>query len=102
MKKDFTSVKEHATNVTNLENRKILPLMLKLHQETTACFICGKRFLKKFVKNKGYWKARDHCHFTVKYRGAAHSLCNLRFNVSNEVPVVFHIGSNHDCNFIIK
>ena len=26
---------------------------------------------------------------TMKYRGAAHGVCNLRFNVPNEVPVVF-------------
>ena len=43
---------------------------------------------------------RDHCHFTGKRRGAAHSICNLRFNVSNEIPVVFHNGPNYDYHFI--
>ena len=23
---------------------------------------------------------RDHCHYTWKFRGAAHSICNLRYN----------------------
>ena len=55
-----------------------------------VCYICGKRLLKKFGNNKNYWKVRDHCYyFTGKYRGAAHSICNLRFNVPNEIPVVF-------------
>ena len=27
----------------------------------------------------------DHCHYACKYRGAAHSICNLRFNVPNEI-----------------
>ena len=27
---------------------------------------------------------------------------NLKFNVSNEISVVFHNGSNHDYHFIIK
>ena len=37
-----------------------------------------------------YWKVRDHCHYTGKCRGKAHSICNLKFNVPNETPVVFH------------
>ena len=38
----------------------------------------------------------------TKYRGAAHSTCNLKFNVASEVPVVFRNGSNYDYHFIIK
>ena len=49
-----------------------------------------------------YMKVRDHCHYKGKYRGAAHSICNLKSNVSNEIPVVFHNGSNYDYQFIIK
>ena len=60
---------------------------LKLHQDETECYICGKRFSKMFVKDKNYRKIWDHCHFTGKYRGAAHSICNARFNVPNEIPV---------------
>ena len=45
---------------------------------------------------------RDHCHFTSKYRGAAHGNCNLKLNVPNQIPVVFHNRSNYDYHFIIK
>ena len=58
--------------------------------------------MKKLSKSINYRKVRDHCHYTGKYRGAAHSICNLKFNVPNEVPVVFHNGSNYDYHFIIK
>ena len=51
---------------------------------------------------KNYSKARDHCHFTVKYTDASHSICNLNFNMPDKVPVVFHSGSNYDDHFIIK
>ena len=34
-------------------------------------------------------QVRDQCHFTGKYRSAAHSISNLRFNVPNKIPVVF-------------
>ena len=37
-----------------------------------------------------------------KYKGAVHSICNLKFNLPNEIPVVFHNGSNYDYHFIIK
>ena len=47
-------------------------------------------------------KVRDHCHYTGKYRGAAHSICNLRYKIPKEIPVVFHNGSTHDYHFIIK
>ena len=59
-------------------------------------YICGKRILKTFAKDKNCGKVRDHCHYTGKYRGAAHSICNLKFNKPNEIPVVFHNGSNYD------
>ena len=47
-------------------------------------------------------KARDHCHYTGKYRGAAHSNCNLNYKIPKEIPVVFHNGSTYDYHFIIK
>ena len=28
--------------------------------------------------NKKYDKIRDHCHYTGKFRGVTHSICNLR------------------------
>ena len=89
--------------ITDFEKRKTLPLIKKIksHQDAKEYYICGKRILKKFANNN-YWQVRDHCHYTGKYRGAAHSICNLKFNVPNEIPVVFHNGSNYDYHFIIK
>ena len=40
--------------------------------------------------------------YTGKYRGAAHNICNLRYKVPKEIPVVFHNGSTYDYHFIIK
>ena len=45
------------------------------HDSIKCCFICKKTFLED-AKNS-YIKARDHCHYTGKYRGAAHKICNL-------------------------
>ena len=49
-----------------------------------------------------YKKVRDHCHFTGKFRGAAHSICNLRYKIAQEIPVKIHNGSKYDYHFIIK
>ena len=47
-------------------------------------------------------KVRDHCYYTGKYRGAAHSNCNLNYKIPKEILVVFHNGSTYDYHFIIK
>ena len=65
---------------------------------------CEKEFFtdknsKEFRKMQ---KVRNYCHYTGKYRGAAHSNCNLNYKILKEIPVVFHNGSTHDYHFIIK
>ena len=83
----------------------MLPLtkkQIELPQDVRESYNCGKIFLKKFTNDKNYQKVKDHCHFTGKYRGTTHSICNLRFNVPNEIPAVFRNGSNYDYHFIIK
>ena len=75
---------------------------VKSNQDAKLCYICGKRFLKKLPRSINYRKVKDHCHYTGKYKGAAYSICNLTFNVPNDVPVVFHNISNYDFDFSIK
>ena len=43
-----------------------------------------------------------HSYRTGKYRGAAHNICNLRYKIPKEIPIVFHNGSTYDYHFIIK
>ena len=55
-------------------------------------------FVKKnlkinYVKDKKYRKVRDHCHYTRKCRGDAHSICNLKYSLPKKIPVAFHNGS---------
>ena len=58
---------------------------------------------KEFSNNeKKNYKVRDHCHYTGKYRGAAHNICNLKYKVPKEIPIVFHNGSIYDYHLIIK
>ena len=45
---------------------------------------------------------RYHCYYRGKFRGAAHSICNLNYNIPLEIPVKIHNGSVYDYHFIIK
>ena len=62
----------------------------------------GKFFKKNLAGDKNHCRIREHCHCRGKYRGVAHSICNLKFDVPNEIPVVFRRSSNYDYQFIIK
>ena len=68
-------------------------------------YICEQEFdtdennKKAFKLNQ---KVRDHCHYTGKYRGATHSICDYTPQNTIGIPVVFHNGSTYDYHFIIK
>ena len=101
MRKVCGFLRQHAKNVIVFEKTKILLLTkveLKSYQDAKVCYICGKIIIKKLSKNIIYRKVRDHCYYT----GTAHGICNFKFNVTSEIPVVFHHGSNYYYHFIIK
>ena len=67
--------------------------------------VCKKEFFydeNKENEFKLYSKVRDHCHYTGKFRGAAHSICNLSDKTPKEIPAVIHNSSKYECHFIIK
>ena len=72
-----------------------------MYNKQKVCYICKKRFSIDGGKKK-YFKVKDHCHYTGKYRGIAHDICNLRYKIPKEIPVVFHNSSTYDYHFIIK
>ena len=87
--------------VYNYEKKKMIPLKKeeKIHyNEQQICYICKKEF---DTSTKKHYKVRDHCHYTGKYIGAAHNICNLRNKIPKEIPLVFHNGSIYDYHFII-
>ena len=102
MKKFCKDLTEHATKIINCKKKKMTPLTTKekiYHNEQEICYRCKKEFDKN---DKKHYKVRDHCHYMGKYTGAAHDICNLRYKIPKEIPVVFHNRSTYDYHFIIK
>ena len=79
---------------------KMIPLTMEEennHKKVQQCNIC-----KKLFTDKDNRKVRDHCHYTGKYRGPAHSKCNFRYKIPEFIPVAFHNLSGYDAHLFIK
>ena len=74
----------------------------ELDQNVKICYICKENFEDKYVKDEKYCGVRDHCHYAGEYRGAAHSICNLKYSVPKKIPIVFYNGPNYDHHLLIK
>ena len=63
--------------------------------QASNCWIC-----EKLLNTED--KVRDHCHYTGRYRGAAHNLCNLKYSKPDNISVFFHNLKGYDSHLIIK
>ena len=103
MERFCKDLKEHATKIIKYEKKEIIPLTdkeNKSYKNQKFCYIYEKGFSTD--DNKKYQKVRDHCHYTGKFTGAAHDICNLRCITPKEILVVFHNGSTYNYHFIIE
>ena len=66
------------------------------YRNDNVCRFCEKEILSD--------KVGDHCHLTGKYRGPAHSKCNINVtqDQSSFIPFIFHNFSNYDCHMFFK
>ena len=84
----------------NLPKKEMFPLTSqewKSFREATVCWLCQKGFGEGDLV-----KVRDHCHFTGKFRGAAHRSCNLKFQRPKFTPVFFHNLQNYDAHLFVR
>ena len=104
MKKFCEDLKKHVTRIITYEKKEMIPLTKKKEikqNKQKKCNMCKKGFSTD-DDDKKYHKVRDHYHYTGKYRGAAHNICNLRYKIPKEIPSVFHNDCTYDYHFIIK
>ena len=67
-----------------------------LYQQSNNCWI-----YKKLIDNDDE-KLRDQCHITSKFRGAAHWDCNINFQLTKKIPVIFHNLKGYDSHLIFS
>ena len=84
IKKFCNDLTELATEMIDYKEKEIIPSTdkeINLYERQKVCHICKGSFCydkNKKSENDLYHKVRDHCHYTGKFRGAAHNICNLR------------------------
>ena len=54
------------------------------YENAKICYISKEKFENKYLKDKKYHKIRKNPHYAVEYRGAAQSICNLKYSVPKE------------------
>ena len=64
------------------------------YEKSTHCYVCEDEL--------GDDKVRDHCHFSGRYRGAAHNECNLKLRTPNFIPVILHNLEGYDSHLFIR
>ena len=67
-----------------------------LSQQSNCCWTC-----KKLINNDEE-KLRDHCQVTGKFRGTAHWDCNINFQLTKKVPVIFQNLRDCDSHSVFK
>ena len=89
-------LEEDVKEIANIEPKKIIFTREDEKQFNTSsdCWICGEEL--------GNDRVRDHCHYTGRYRGAAHNSCNLKYSKPKGVPVFFHNLTGYDSHLFIK
>ena len=89
-------LEEDVKAIANIEEKKMIFTEEdeKQFNKASDCWICGEEL--------GNDRVRDHCHYTGRYRGAAHNSCNLKYRKPKSVSVFFHNLSGYDSHLFIK
>ena len=91
-------LEEDIKMIANIQKKNIIfgEKEKEQYNEETRCWICKGEF------DENEEKVKDHCHYTGRYRGAAHNECNIKYKNPNFTPVVFHNLSGYDSHLFIK
>ena len=90
-------LEEDVKIISGLGNEKMVITEEEEEQfkQASDCWICHKKLNLED-------RVRDHCHYTGRYRGAAHNICNLKYSKPNNISVFFHNLTGYDSHLFIK
>ena len=90
-------LEEDVKKISELGNKKMIITEEEEEQfkQASDCWICRKKLNLED-------RVRDHCHYTGRYRGAAHNICNLKYSKPNNISVFFHNLTGYDSHLFIK
>jgi len=90
---------------TNKPMEELTTAEKKKHRDAQTCYLCNQPFGKDTLE-----KVRDHDHITGKFRGSAHSSCNLQLNHKMgkrtnrnrcKIPIIFHNAKGYDSHLFL-
>ena len=76
MKRFYKDLRKHAMTMIDYDKKR--------YNTTKKAFATD--VLNGVALNENYYKVRDHCHYIGKFRGAAYSICNLRYKNTKRNP----------------
>ena len=99
-------LRNRAMKIIKYEKKEMIPLTKeenKSYKEQETYDICEEKFCtdKHDENYKNRKKVKDHCRYTGKFRGAAHSKFNLNYKFRQDIPIIIH-NASHDTHFIIN
>ena len=92
--------------INGYEEKEMTPLTHEennFYKEQEAWHICKEEFCtdkddKSYIHKR---KVKYHCHYTGKFRGAAHSKCDLNYEDPKDIPIIIH-NATYDTFFYNK
>ena len=99
-------IREIANEIINRGKKEIIPLTDEennIYNKQKICYTCKEKLCldkddKKYINRK---KVKDNCHNTDKFRRPAHSICNLKYKVHKEIPIIIH-NASYNTHFILN
>ena len=99
-------LKGRAMKIINYGEKEMIPLTNegnKSYKKQEKCHTCKEKFCmdkddENYTNRK---KIKGHSHYTGKFRGAAHSKCNLNHKDPKDIRIIIH-NANYDTHFIIN
>ena len=98
--------RETIMEIIDYKKRDIIPLTQEennRYNEQEICYICKEKFCvdkddKYYINRKN---VEDYCHYIGEFKRPAHSICNLKYKVPKEIPIIIH-NATYDTHFIIN